>query len=50
MTLEELEREADDPQSIFRRFCEDCAGLSPDEHLLALFSEAEADYERSVQA
>ena len=50
MTLEELEREADDPQSIFRRFCEDCAGLSPAEHLLALFSEAEADYERSVQA
>jgi len=49
MTLEDLEREADDPESIFRRFCQDCAGLDPDEHLLSLFREAQADYERSVQ-
>ena len=49
VTLEDLEREADDPESIFRRFCQDCAGLDPDEHLLSLFREAQADYERSVQ-
>ena len=49
MTLEELERQADDPEAIFRRFCEDCAGAAPDEHLLSLFREAQADYERSVQ-
>lgn len=50
MTIEELERQSDDPEAIFRRFCEDCAGLTPDEHLLALFREAQADYERSVEA
>ncbi len=49
MTMEELERQSDDPEAIFRRFCEDCAGLQPDEHLLALFREAWEDYERSAE-
>lgn len=50
MTLEELEKQTDDPEAIFRRFCEDCANFTPDERLLRLFREAEDDYERSVQA
>ena len=50
LTPEELEREMDDPEAIFRRFCQDCVGLEPDGHLLALFREAQDDYDRSVQA
>lgn len=48
MTVDELENAEDDPEKIFKRFCEDIMTESPDEHLLELFSEAVREYEKGV--
>lgn len=50
MTLDELERQSSEPEEIFRRFCRDSVRMEPDEHLLALFREAQRDWERGEQA
>ncbi len=46
MSLEELERQTNDPESIFRHFCADTLAVEPDEGQLALFRAAVAAYER----
>ncbi|MBO4407668.1 MAG: exonuclease SbcCD subunit D [Clostridiales bacterium] len=48
MTVDELEKAEDDPEKIFKRFCEDIMAESPDAHLMELFSEALRDYEKGV--
>ena len=36
------------PEEIFSRYCEDILEEAPSEHILSLFREAVADYEREV--
>ena len=50
MTLDELERQSNEPEEIFRRFCRDSVRMESDEHLLALFREAQRDWERGERA
>lgn len=49
MTVQELERLADDPVSVFRYFCREELDVSPDERLTGLFEKAMASAE-GVQA
>ncbi len=49
MTVQELERLADDPVSVFRYFCREELDVSPDERLTGLFEKAMASAEE-VQA
>lgn len=44
MTIEELEEQENDPEEIFKRFCEDILEQSPSEHLLSLFNDAVREY------
>lgn len=48
MTIEELESSEKNPEEIFSRYCEDILEEAPSEHILSLFREAVADYEREV--
>ncbi len=48
MSLEELEQQSRDPEHIFTRYFRDMNQAEPGEHLLELFKEAVADYEKEV--
>ena len=45
MTIEELEKNDQNPMEIFIRYCQDNIKETPDEHLLELFQEAIEEYE-----
>lgn len=46
MTIEELDNAQNDPQVIFRRYCEDILEEAPSEHVISLFRNALSEYER----
>jgi exonuclease SbcD len=48
MTMEEFEQADQDPQSVFKRYCEDILEEAPGEHLMRLFNKAMENYEKEV--
>ncbi len=48
MTVDEFEHAADDPETIFDRYCEDILEEAPSEHLCELFRSALKHYEKEV--
>ena len=48
MTIDEFEHAADDPETIFDRYCEDILEEAPSEHLRELFQNAWKSYEKEV--
>lgn len=48
MTIEELERADTDPEAVFRRYCEDILEEAPSAHMMSLFQNALAGYEKGV--
>lgn len=48
MTIEELENADTDPESVFRRYCEDILEETPGAHMMSLFQNALASYEKGV--
>ena len=48
MTIDEFEHAADDPETIFGRYCEDILEEAPSEHLRELFQNAWKSYEKEV--
>ena len=50
MTADEFELAADNPETIFEKYCEDILEEMPGEHLVKLFKEAVNAYEKEVEA
>lgn len=50
MTIEELEQADTDPETVFRRYCEDILEETPSAHMMSLFRNALSDYEKGVAA
>lgn len=48
MTIEELEKQEQNPMQIINRYFQDVMNVQPDEHLLELFQQAVSDYEKEV--
>lgn len=48
MTIDEFESAKDDPEVIFKRFCEEILEVAPDRHMLNLFQHALETYEKEV--
>lgn len=49
MTIDELEKQEQDPLQILKRYFQDVMNVQPDEHLVELFGKAVSDYEKEVQ-
>ena len=48
MTIEEFEEVSDDPETIFKKYCEDILKESPSDHMISLFKNAMEDYEKEA--
>ena len=48
MTIEEFENADTDPESVFKRYCQDIFEESPSEHMISLFKQALNRYEKEV--
>ncbi len=48
MTIEEFEKADEDPESVFKRYCQDILEEAPSEHMLDLFKNALTQYEKEV--
>ena len=48
MTIEELEQVDEDPESLFRRYCEDILDEAPSTHMMELFKNAIKTYEKEI--
>ncbi len=48
MTIEEFEKADEDPESVFKRYCQDILEEAPSEHMLDLFKNALTHYEKEV--
>ncbi len=48
MTIEEFEKADQDPESVFKRYCQDILEEAPSSHMLELFKKAVENYEKEV--
>lgn len=48
MTIEEFEKADENPESVFNRYCEDILEESPSSHMIDMFKDALARYEKEV--
>ena len=50
MSMDEFDEVSSDPESVFRRYCEDTMGEEPDGRLMGLFRSALSRFEREITA
>lgn len=48
MTIEEFERADEDPESVFKRYCQDILEETPSSHMIELFKSALINYEKEA--